>query len=133
MTSANVGIVQGLYDAFSRGDAPAAMAAMSPDIVWVEAESFPYDDGNPYIGPDAVAAGVFARLGSEWDGFSLTVEAIHDAGDTIISRGRYTGAYKATGKPINAQFAHVWRISDGKLVAFQQYADTAQVVRAMQA
>jgi uncharacterized protein len=78
-----------------------------------------------------VAAGVFARLGGEWDGFAVNLETVHDAGETVVTRGRYTGAYKQTGKPINAQFAHVWRIVGGKIVAFQQYADTAQVLSAM--
>jgi ketosteroid isomerase-like protein len=43
-----------------------------------------------------------------------------------VTEGRYTGTYKATGRRIDAQFAHVWRISDGKVSGFQQYTDTAQ-------
>jgi ketosteroid isomerase-like protein len=31
---------------------------------------------------------------------------------------------------MNPQLAHVWRVADGKAVAFQQYVDTLQVARA---
>jgi len=76
-------------------------------------------------------AGVFARLGGEWDGFAVNEEDLIDAGDTIVTLGRYGGAPKATGKKINAQFAHVWRFKNGKIVAFQQYTDTLQAMLAM--
>jgi hypothetical protein len=102
---------------------------MSPDIVWNEAENFPYADGNPYCGPEAILAGVFARIGEEWDGFAVAVDEILDAGDTVVALGRYHGTCKATGKAMDAQLAHVWRVADGKAVAFQQYTDTLQAAR----
>jgi len=131
MSQGNVGLVKSLYEAFGRGDVPTVLAAMDPKIEWNEAENFPYADRNPYIGPGAVVEGVFARLGSEWDGFGLDVEEVLDAGDTVVARGRYKGAYKKTGVRIHAQFAHVWRLRGGKVVAFQQHVDTAQVAKAL--
>ena len=65
--SHNVDVIRGAYDAFAEGDVPAVLSAMAPDIEWNEAENFPYPDGNPYIGPDAVVEGVFTRLGQDWD------------------------------------------------------------------
>jgi ketosteroid isomerase-like protein len=100
---------------------------MDPAVEWNEAENFIYADGNPYLGPQAVVSGVFARLGSEWDNFAATPERFHDAGETVVSEGRYTGVNRATRRPVNAQFAHLFTFRDGKLIRFQQYADTAQV------
>jgi len=130
MSQENVALIRGIYDGFAAGDVAAVLGAMRPDIVWNEAENFPYADGNPYVGPDAVAQGVLARCIGEWDGFAVRVDEILDAGDTIVALGRYSGTYKATGTPISAQLAHVWRVADGKAAAFQQYADTLQVTRA---
>ena len=59
----NIEPVRALYAAFAKGDMPAALACMAPDIVWNEAENYPYADRNPYIGPEAVLMGVFARIG----------------------------------------------------------------------
>lgn len=131
MSNKNVALVSGLYDAFAAGDVPGVLGAMSPDIVWNEADSHPYADGNPYVGPQAVLEGVFARCIGEWDGFAVEIDEILDAGDTIVAFGRYTGTYKASGKPQNTQLVHVWRIKDGKIAAYQQHADTLQVARAM--
>ena len=127
----NVNLVRRVYDAFAKGDVAGVLGGMDAGIVWNEAENFPYADGNPYVGPEAVANGVFARCGSEWDGFSATPDELIDAGDTVIALGRYGGVYKATGKAIHLQFAHVWRVKNGKLTAFQQYTDTLQAARAI--
>jgi ketosteroid isomerase-like protein len=130
MSEANVAVVRGLYEAFGRGDIPAVLGAMSPDIVWNEAENFLYADGNPYRGPEAILNGVFARLGGEWDGFAAVPEEFLDAGDTVVMLGRYAGTYKATGRSLDAWMAHVWRIEGGKAVAFRQLVDTLAAARA---
>lgn len=130
MSAENVAIIRAIYDAFAAGDVPAVLGAMAPDIVWNEAESFLYADGNPYRGPEAVLNGVFARCIGEWDGFAAIAEEFLDAGDTVVVLGRYKGANKATGQPLDAQLAHVWRVRDGKAAQFQQYTDTLQSARA---
>lgn len=128
-TSPNVALIRGLYDAFARGDVAAVLQPMSPEIVWNEAENFLYADGNPYIGPGAIVNGIFARCMSEWDGFAVAPEEFLDAGGTVVVLGRYLGAYKATGRAQSTQFVHLWRIAEGKIVRFQQYADTLQAAR----
>ena len=131
MSDANVALVRGIYEAFGRGDIPAVLGAMSPDIVWLEAENFAYADGNPYRGPEAVVSGVFARLGGEWDGFHVVPQDFLDAGDTVIMLGRYGGIFKATGRAIDAEVAHLWRIEDGRAASFRQLVDTLAAARAM--
>jgi hypothetical protein len=130
MSESNLDLVRGAYAALAAGDVAGVVGRMSPDIVWNEAESFPYADGNPYRGPDAIVAGIFARLASEWDGFAAGPDEFLDAGDTIVVLGRYRGTHLATGRALDAQFAHVWRVAAGKAAAFQQYTDTLQAARA---
>ncbi len=131
MSKENVNLVRNLYELFAKGDVPSVLAGFDPQIEWNEAENFPYADGNPYKGPDAVLEGVFMRLGSEWDYRNLAIGDVFDAGDTVVAMGRYQAKNSATGREIDAQFAHVWTLRDGKAVVFQQYADTHQVVNAM--
>jgi ketosteroid isomerase-like protein len=128
----NVEIMKGGYEAFGRGDVPSVLALFHPDVEWREAESNPYKpDGKAWIGGDAIVQNLFMRLGSEWDGFTVTPKAFHDAGDTVVAECRYTGVHKATGKSIDAQACHLWKFSDGKVKSFQQYVDTAQMQDAM--
>lgn len=131
MSQENVALVRAIYAAFGAGDVPGVVARMAPGIEWNEAESFPYADGNPYRGPDAILGGVFARLGSEWDGFAAVPEEFLDAGDAVVVLGRYRGTFKATGRALDAQMVHVWRIEGGKAARFQQYTDTLQAARVL--
>jgi uncharacterized protein len=128
----NVAVVDGLYQAFSKGEVPAVLAVMDANIVWNEAENFLYADNNPYIGPDAVLNGVFARIGAEWEYFNLKDIQLHDmSGNQVLATLRYDGKHKATGKKINSQTAHLWTLKDGKIVAFQQFTDTKQAAEAV--
>lgn len=122
----NGDIVKALYDALGKGDVPAVLAAFDPEIQWREAENFLYADGNPYTGPQAVAEGVFQRIESDVENFAVLPERFVEGGDTVVVEGRYRGTMKATGSPVDAQFAHVWQLRHGKVVRFQQYTDTRQ-------
>ena len=125
----NRDLVQSLYDAFGRGDAGAVLGAMDPEVDWNEAEGSPYADGNPYTGPGRVGEGVFGRLMADYDGFTVSPTAYVADGDRVVALGRYTGTHRASGQPLDAQFAHVWTVEGGRVTAFQQYTDTAQYQR----
>ena len=128
----NVQIAKDVYAAFGRGDIPTVLAAFHPEIEWRQAEGNPYQqDGTVWIGPQAVLDNLFMRIGAEWDGFTITIRAIHDAGDTVVIEGRYTGTYKPSGRKLDSQLCHVWRFQDGKLRSFQQYLNTAQLQAVM--
>ncbi len=124
----NATFLRGLYEAFGRGDVPTVLQAMNPDIEWREAEGNPYQpDGSAWRGPDAIVKNLFVKLGTEWDGFTIHTKQFHDAGDTVVVEARYTGTYKSTGKKLDAQVCHVWKVRNGKIVSFQQYVDTSQL------
>ena len=124
----NVQFAKDIYAAFGRGDIPAVLAAFDSEVQWREAEGNPYQpDGTPWIGPQAILEMLFVRLGAEWEGFTVNVRTLHDAGEYVVMEGRYTGTYKASNKSIDAQVCHVLRFRDGKLLSFQQYVDTAQL------
>lgn len=119
-------IIKALYAAFGRGDVPTVLGGFDPQIRWSEAENFLYAAGNPYVGPQAVAEGVFMRITSDVQDFGVHPGRYHDAGDTVVVEGRYTGTWKSTGTSLDAQFAHVWHLRGGKVVQFDQYTDTKQ-------
>ena len=123
--------VRGIYGAFAAGDIPGVLGALSPDIRWTEAAGGPY--GGVSIGPQAVLADVFMKLGGEWDGLSAVPDEFVADGDTVVALGEYSGTYKATGKSFRAPFAHVWKFADGKAVSFHQHTDTAVHLQPLQA
>jgi uncharacterized protein len=123
--------IRDLYAAFGGGDAAAVLAMFHPGIVWKEAEGIPYADRNPYVGPQQIGEGVFGRILTDFEGFTVNPDKIVHEGDTVVALGRYRGLHRSTGQSLDAQFAHVWTFRDGLIIGFQQYADTAQFVRVM--
>ena len=121
----NLAVIRDVYSAFARGDVPAVLALLAPEIRWTEAEGFPY--GGTYSGPQAVLQGVFMRLGTEWEGYAAVPHEFIVQGDKVVALGLYSGKFNATGKKFEAPFAHVWTLRDGKAVTFQQFTDTALV------
>ena len=126
----NVDLIRDAYEAFAKGDVGTVLGLLSPEISWTEAEGFPY--GGTYVGPQAVLEKVFMRLGTEWEGYAAVPHEFIDGGDSVVALGKYSGTYKATGKSFQADFAHVWKMKDGKAVKFVQYVDTALVQRALE-
>lgn len=72
------------------------------------------------------------KLGTEWENFAAVPDEILDAGEKIVALGHYSGKYNASGKTMRVPFAHVWTLSDGKIVKFVQYTDTLKVSEALQ-
>jgi ketosteroid isomerase-like protein len=128
--SENVNIVRGIYEAFAKGDIPYLMAALDDKVEWYEAEHITYWPGGAFIGPKAVLEGVLGRVPNDFDGLTINLRRVTGCGETVLAEARYLATAKATGKPIDAQVAHVWDFRDGKVVRFQQYTDTWQFAQA---
>jgi len=118
--------IQGIYDAFARGDAAAVLGTLHDDVEWNEAPGNPLADENPYSSPQAVGEGVFGRILGAYDGFEARPHTLVADGDRVVALGDYAGTHTASGQTLDAPFAHAWTLRDGKVSAFQQYTDTAQ-------
>ena len=128
----NVNIVNSAYSAFASGEIEVFMDLLDPKVEWNEAENFPYADNSPYIGPDALMEGVLSRIGEDWEYWNVGELKLYEmANDMVLATGKYQAKFKKNGNIINAQVAHIWSLSEGKVVKFQQYVDTKQVAEAM--
>jgi len=126
---ANLDLIRATYEGTSEENGRNLLAALAPDASWTEAEGFPY--AGTYVGPDAIIAGVFRRLGTEWTGYRAEVHTFLEDGDRVAAFGVYSGTYNATGKSMRAAFAHLYEVKDGKIATMTQYVDSAMVVQAL--
>ena len=126
------GVAIAIYEAFGRGDVATVLTHLDPRVEWRLAEGHPYSPaGNAWVGHAAVVENFFARAGADWDEFSVAVRQLHDAGEVVVAEVRYSGTFASTGRTLDAQGCHVWRLHAGKVVAFQQYVDTSRLRAAM--
>ena len=127
MSKETLGAARGLYDAFNQGDLTAFEKGCASALTWNEAESSLYEGGNPYRNFRQVLEGALKPTMQDFEGFRCELERLLDAGDTIVSTGRYRGKHKRTGRNLSAQFCHVLHFdSQLKLDEVQEYTDTLQ-------
>jgi len=118
-------IIQGHYAASDRRDLDGMLADLAADCQWIEMEGSPC--AGIYIGAQAIIQNVFVGLGERFDGFTFTLERLLDAGDEVIGIGHYSGTHRHTGQPFRARALHLWQVSAGKIIRFEQFADTVSM------
>ncbi|GAA4942717.1 hypothetical protein EV188_105205 [Actinomycetospora succinea] len=121
----NVALIRSAYEAFGRGDIPAVIDALAPEVLWIETQGGPY--GGVYEGPQAVLEGIFARVGTDWDGFVCDVERVLADGDTVVGICTYRGTYRATSRAMAARVVHVWEVREGQVQRMEQFVDSEQL------
>ena len=131
MSEENVNIMRQGYDAFNRGDIETVMGLMDPDIEWQEPDVEGLPDRGTHHGSEAVANEVFGAVAEHWDEFQAVPEEFLDAGERVIVLGHFRVRGKATGRTVDAPYAHVWTLRDGKVVQHRNYVDTATFLQSL--
>ena len=116
-------IVRNNYELFAKGDLPAVLAKLDPNVSWNEATGFP-GVGGRHVGVAAVKA-VLIQVSTELEGLTVTPEEFLGEGDRIVVLGETSGKHRATGRSFKSPFAHAWRLRDGRVVEWRAYIDTA--------
>jgi ketosteroid isomerase-like protein len=118
MSSENIELLRGTYDAFGRGDVPAVMAAFADDIAWSVPDALPH--GVRARGKDEVGE-FFQRLASTWEDFGLAIDDYVASGDRVCVIGRASG--RLGGVETGYGFVHAWTVRDGVCIALDEYVD----------
>lgn len=130
MSSDNIETVKKFYEILMSGVPNQLPTVLDQNIELVMMKGWPY--GGTYSGIDSAINDFFSKVWTLLDPFTLEIHEYIDAGDgLVISIGTYHTPSKETGEDMPSSFAHIWDVSDGKLTRMRQYADTAQVSRAL--
>jgi ketosteroid isomerase-like protein len=126
MHSEPIEIVRSIYEEFGRGDVPALVARLHPEVeVVVHAPgSIPY--AGTRQGPEAVERW-FGELGSTMRFSRMEPETMIAEGGEVAVRGWEAGTANATGRAYESGFVHVWRIEDGLVRRMDDFMDSAAV------
>jgi len=130
MSQANINVIQTAYAAFGRGDTEGVVSACAPDVAWhVTGSRKDYPTMGLWNGTKEVRE--FFRLVGETEEFSeFAPKQFYSAEDKVFALGHYTLKVKKTGKPVASDWMHVFTVKGGKIVAFQEFNDSAQFVAA---
>jgi ketosteroid isomerase-like protein len=117
----DVVVVLNAYEAFARGDIDQAVAALHPDVEWIEPEEFP--NGGRRQGPAAVAD--YLRASRAMWAELVSQPTPHRRGEDILIVHRAFGRL-VDGTTQDVTVADVFTLRDGQVVRMQAYADPAE-------
>jgi uncharacterized protein len=125
--------VQEMYAAFGRGDVPAILEHLAPDIEW-EYDASPTEV--PWLQPRqgrSGAAGFFASL-QDLEFHRFEPRLILEEGQTVVALCDVEATVRKTGLRFEERDeVHIWHFGDDGLVTrFRHRADTLKHLRAWQ-
>ena len=130
MSQSNIDAVQEIYAAFGRGDLPAILERLSPEVDWREVgresdfPAFRHCKGHEEV------VSFFQQVAGTADFTAFEVESICASGDKVFVEGSNERVMKATGKTAASPWLHIFTFEDGKVARFVDYIDTAAVAEA---
>jgi hypothetical protein len=117
MSAQDVDTIRTAYEEFAEHDAAAVLAKLDSRVEWVEGGGGDSPSGT-FIGPDAVASGVFAVIGANFDEYHVDPSEYIDQGSRVVVKGHFSGKNKG-GAVLDTGFEHVFDMRDGKVVRFE--------------
>ena len=128
----NIEIVKRGYEAFGRGDINGLLALCAENIEWVSSGPSEMPTAGIRRGHEQVAQ-FFTALNEVFEFERFEPKQFIAQGDQVVVLGDDTAKVKATGKVLTEEWAHAFTIRDGKIAAFREYIDTAEVVAELRA
>src|SRR4051812_20376378 len=114
-----------LYTALADGDGPALDALLHPDFRGRLADGMPFGIGGAHDGPDAMRRAGWGAIGRRFAARAEPERFLPLADGRLLVTGHYRGHGRHGGGPLDAAFAHLVEITDGRISALEQYTDTA--------
>ena len=126
----NLQIVKNVYAGFAAGDMEAVLKDMGDGIVWTHPGT---PDQIPFAGVFEGKAGVnrfFEIVFEQIDVLEQNIKSFVDGGDRVIVIGYEHMRVKSTGREYQSNWIHMYTLNAGKIVAFEEFIDTAELVSA---
>ncbi len=124
-------VVAAYVAALGRGDLAALRASFAPDATWTMGGDLPVS--GTWSGPDGIIDGFLARMTERLDTSRPLTQEIHGIvadGDRAVAEWT-SRATTAEGASYQNDYAVVFDVRDGLIVAVREYLDTAYAARVL--
>jgi uncharacterized protein len=128
MSQENVEIVRRGFQAFAENDFEGWFAAATPDL---KVYPRPEEPGvkSCYEGWDELMD-YLVNWYSGWDDYTVEAEQFIDAGEYVVVDVREVGIAEQSGVRVEENFAHVFKLRDGKIVEWRQFGPLREALEA---
>jgi ketosteroid isomerase-like protein len=128
MSRENVELVRRGYEHFTR-TGNFLEEAVHPDFVWDMSTFRDWPERRAYAGLEGAREFMHDWL-EAWEDWALEVEELLDADKGVVAIVHQPGRSKATGLPVDMNFAMFWTFRGGKSVRMQMYAHPDEALEA---
>jgi ketosteroid isomerase-like protein len=122
----DVQTLRNAYQALNRGEIARALDVLDPDAEWSEHSDLP--EAATYRGRDSIRAFLESYLES-WEQFHQDTEDVIDGGDQVAVLLHLVARGRGSGIEVEARYAHLWTMREGKGVRVDAYADRERALK----
>ena len=131
MAPGNVELIRPIYQEWGRGNWRPRFDVYHPNMEWGWSDEFPglagvyedHEDPNPRL---------LAWLGG-WEHWRAEADEFLEFGDHVVVLATYHGRGRGSGVEISQEGAHVFELTDGKVVRLEIFATRAKALQSVQA
>lgn len=130
MSQENVDLVRRGYEHF-RATGAFLPGTFDPDFVWDMSHFRGWPERQTYPGIEG-AMQFLAEWADSWEDWEVEMlDDPRDVGEKVVGIYRQRGRSKATGLPVEMDFAQVWTFGEGKVIRMEMYATAREALEAV--
>jgi 2-(1,2-epoxy-1,2-dihydrophenyl)acetyl-CoA isomerase len=115
-----------LYAALAAGDRDQLDALLHPEFTGRTAEGMPFGIGGDHDSPAAMRRNGWGAIARHFDARAEPDRFLDLADGRLLVTGRYRGHGKHGGTTLDAAFAHLITVEQGRIRSLEQFTDTAR-------
>ena len=119
-------LARAFYAALAAGDRDQLDALLHPEFKGRTAEGMPFGIGGDHDGPAAMRRNAWGAIARHFEARAEPNRFLDLADGSLLVTGRYRGQGRQSGATLDAEFAHLITIDQGRIRGLEQYTDTAR-------
>jgi ketosteroid isomerase-like protein len=129
MSQENMQVVERAFEAFDRGDFDAVLALCDENIVIAQPRELP--GAPPILHGHAGVLESFELWPEQWDDFRVEILDMRDLGSHVLVNAQTFGRGKHSGIEVEARFAFVFTLRNGKLSEWRLFLREEEALEAV--
>ena len=128
MSQADVEVVRVVFDAYLRGDEPAMLELVAPDVVVTQ---FPDQiDVHDYHGHEGLRQVMADWIGT-WADWSIELRDAREADGLVLATAFQRGRGRGSGVPMQSEVAFLFTLRAGAIVRWQMFRSEREALEAV--
>lgn len=119
-------LARALYAALAAGDREQLDALLHSEFTGRTAEGMPFGIGGDHDSPAAMRRNGWGAIARHFEARAEPERFLDLADGRLLVTGRYRGSGKQGGAALDAAFAHLIAVDQGRIKSLEQYTDTAR-------